>query len=350
MRTILSVGYALAPVGRDMVGGAEQVLCALDEGMVRRGLRSIVVAPEGSQVAGELVSFPVRPGPIDEGVRAKARAAQRAAIARALERWRVDLVHMHGLDFMEALPPPGVPVLATLHLPPSWYPPEVFRLERPATYLNCVSATQEAACPPGAQLVPFVSNGVPLQKLAAPVRRRHLLVSLGRICPEKGFHHALDAAARAGVPILLGGRVYPYPEHEEYFRTEIVPRLDRRRRFVGAVGWLAKRRLLNMAQAVLIPSRVPETSSLVAMEALACGTPVVAFRIGALPEIVEDGRTGFLVNDVQEMAEAIALVGTLDREECRAVARARFGAEGMVEKYLALYEELTGVGVCRASR
>lgn len=346
MRTILSVGYSLAPVARDTVGGAEQILCALDEGLVRRGYHSIVVAPEGSRVRGMLV--PVRlgvsAGPIDAELRATARAAQRAAVMQALERWPVDLVHMHGLDFVGALPPPGVPVLATLHLPPSWYPPEIFRLERPGTYLNCVSATQEAACPGGRWVVPYVRNGVPLRELEAPVRRRGFVVALGRICPEKGFQHALDAAERAGVPIILGGQVYPYPEHEQYFRREIVPRLDRRRRFVGPVGWVGKRRLLLSAQAVLIPSLAPETSSLVAMEALACGTPVIAFRAGALPEIVEDGVTGFLVNDVAEMAEALALVGTLDREECRAAARERFGEEGMVESYLKVYERLIGGG------
>ena len=102
-------------------------------------------------------------------------------------------------------------------------------------------------------------------------------MALGRICPEKGYHIALDAAARAGVPMVLAGEVFRYPAHEQYFRDEIAPRLDASRRFIGPVGLHRKRRLLSEARCLLAPSLAPETSSLVAMEALACGTPVIAF-------------------------------------------------------------------------
>lgn len=343
MLTILSVGYSLAPVGADTPGGAEQILRALDAELVRLGHRSIVVAPEGSEVAGRLAAIPAVRGVIDDGARESARASQREAIARVLGRERVDLVHMHGLDFSAALPPPGVPVLATLHLPPPWYPDDVFRPGRPMTYLTCVSWTQLASAPSSGAILGVIENGVPTLELPAPVRRRGFALALGRVCPEKGLHHALDAAALAGVPLLLGGGVYRYPEHERYFREEITPRLDRSRRFLGSVGWAGKRRLLSAARVLLVPSLAPETSSLVAMEALACGTPVIAFRAGALVEIVEPGRTGFLVDDAAEMAEAIGMVDEIDREECRAVARERFDQRRMLAGYIALYHALTGV-------
>jgi glycosyltransferase involved in cell wall biosynthesis len=330
----------LAGIGPDAVGGAEQVLRALDAALVRQGHDSIVVAPEGSRVQGRLLPLPVSTGLLDEAARRLAQRQQRAAVAGALARWPVDLVHMHGLDFLASLPPPGIPVLVTLHLPPTWYPPEIFRLQRPATYLNCVSAAQEASCPATSNLLPFIANGVPELGRSAPVHRREFLVALGRICPEKGFHHALDAAVRADRALFLAGRVFRYPEHEHYFQSEIRPRLDRYRRFLGPVGWTRKRRLLSAAYAVLIPSLVPETSSLVAMEALSCGTPVVAFRSGALVELVEPGRTGFLVADLEEMVEVLPLVGAVDRGECIAAARERFGEERMVAAYLAIYERL----------
>jgi glycosyltransferase involved in cell wall biosynthesis len=340
MPTILSVGYSLAAVGPGAVGGAEQVLRALDAALVREGHHSIVIAPAGSRVRGTLVPLSVSSGQIDEGIRRAARRQQRVAVMEALERWPVDLVHMHGLDFLASLPPPGIPVLVTLHLPPAWYPPEIFQLGRPDTYLNCVSATQEASCPPGPKLLPYIGNGVPAMGRSAPVRRREFCVALGRICPEKGFHHALDAAARSDRPLLLAGQVFPYPEHQRYFHSEIMPRLDRRRRFIGPVGWLGKERLLGAAYAVLIPSLAAETSSLVAMEALSRGTPVIAFRSGALVELVEPGRTGLLVGDAVEMAEALPLAATIDPMECIAVARARFGEERMVAAYLATYQRL----------
>jgi glycosyltransferase involved in cell wall biosynthesis len=125
-----------------------------------------------------------------------------------------------------------------------------------------------------------------------------------------------------------------------YFESEIRPRLDRSRRFIGPVGWIGKSRLLGAAEAILIPSLVPETSSLVAMEALSCGTPVIALRSGALVELIEPGRTGYLVSDVAEMAEALTLVEALDRAECAAVARERFGEERMTAAYLATYERV----------
>jgi glycosyltransferase involved in cell wall biosynthesis len=185
-----------------------------------------------------------------------------------------------------------------------------------------------------------VPNGVDVDRLASPVSRRGYALALGRICPEKGFHVALDAARIAGVPLLLAGEVYPYPEHERYFRDEIAPRLDRRRKFVGPAGFARKRRLLSGARCLLVPSLAPETSSLVAMEALACGTPVIAHRTGALPGIVEHCRTGFLVDGADEMARAIRAASSIDPEACRRAARERFSSAGMIELYLETYRLL----------
>ncbi len=146
------------------------------------------------------------------------------------------------------------------------------------------------------------------------------------------------------MPLLLGGKVFPYPAHEQYHAREIAPRLSPERRFLGPLGRDEAARLLARARCLLVPSLAPETSSLVVMEALASGTPVVAFRAGALPEIVEDGRTGFLVDGVEEMAAAIARVGELDRHACRAAAEARFAEGRMVADYLRLYGRLAAAG------
>ncbi|PYQ58699.1 MAG: glycosyltransferase family 4 protein, partial [Acidobacteria bacterium] len=161
-----------------------------------------------------------------------------------------------------------------------------------------------------------------------------------RICSEKGYHQALDAAREAGVPLILAGEVFPYEDHRRYFREEIAPRLGPGARFLGPLGLARKRRLLAAARCLIVPSRVAETSSLVAMEALACGTPVVAFRAGALPEIVEHGRTGFLVADVPEMARALRDVETLAPAVCREEAERRFSAETMISRYFDLYRQL----------
>ena len=338
--TVLSIGYSLAPVGPDVAGGAEQVLSALDCALVAAGHCSIVVAPEGSQVAGTLVATAPVPAPISNDARQSMQERQRKAIADALARWPVDVIHMHGLDFAEHLPETGIPALVTLHLPAEFYPPGAVSLSRPRTWLNCVSETQQRTFPELPTMLPPIPGGVPIERLRARHAKRNVALALGRICPEKGFHLALDAAAIADVPLLIGGQVFPYPDHQRYFDEQIRPRLGPDARFLGPVGFARKRRLLTAARCLLVPSLVAETGSLVAMEALACGTPVIAFRAGALAEIVEPGVTGFLVDDAREMAEAILAADKIDPEACRAAARRRFSLDRMVERYFAVYERL----------
>ena len=342
--TILSVAYPLAPVGPDAVGGSEQVLHALDGALVAAGHDSIVVAMEGSTVAGTLVPVPRREGPLSNAVREAAWPAHEAAIQDALLRWPVDVIHMHGLDFWAYLPPPGPPVLATLHLPPSWYPEGTLFPARADTWLQCVSHAQHRACPPGVKLLAPVENGVPVAALAARHAKRRFALMLGRICPEKGVHLAIEAAKQADIPLLIAGELFPYEDHQRYFSEEVKPRLDRQRRFIGPVGFARKRRLLTAARCLLVPSLVDETSSLVAREAAACGTPVIAFPRGALPETVEDGRTGLLVTDVDEMAAAIEKAATISPRICREVAQARFSLENMVGRYFDIYERLAASG------
>lgn len=160
---------------------------------------------------------------------------------------------------------------------------------------------------------------------------------LSRICPEKGIHLALQACRRAGFPLLIGGQIFPYEAHERYFSQEVAPLLDSRRRFLGPLGLDRKRRLLAAAQCVLVPSLAAETSSLTAIEALACGTPVIAFPNGALPDVSEEGRTGYIVRNVEQMAEAIAVAASLNPSDCRAAAARRFPPGRMEQRYFELY-------------
>jgi glycosyltransferase involved in cell wall biosynthesis len=236
--------------------------------------------------------------------------------------------------------PEGVPVLVSLHLPLDWYPAAMLRPVRDDVWLIPVSAAQAATGPPGARLRAPIPNGVDPALFAAPHARRRFALLLSRIAPEKGVHLALDAARQAELPLLIGGQVYPYRWHLDYFEREVSPRLDAERRFLGPLGLARKRRFLGAARCLVIPSLAAETSSLVAMEALAAGTPVVAFPNGALPTVIEDGRTGFIVHDVAEMAEAMRRAGELDRETCRGAARARFSADRMIAGYFDAYRRL----------
>lgn len=337
--TVLNVAYPLAPVSSRTAGGAEQVLLQLDRALVARGHHSLVVACEGSETTGELLATSAPPPILDEAAKRSAQRYTAQVVRAALRARRIAVVHLHGIDFHAYLPPPGPPVVISLHLPLAWYPPEALRPRRPNTYLHCVSAAQHRTAPVGVRLLPPIENGVELGQ-APHVRKRNFALFLGRICPEKGVHLAIQAATRAGVPLLIAGEVFAYPEHVRYFNTEVAPKLGRFCRFIGPVGPDGKRRLLSLARCLLLPSLAEETSSLVAREALAAGTPPIAFPNGAMADVITDGRTGFLVHSVEEMAHAIARAGAIGRTECRAEASRRFPLSKMLDAYLGLYESL----------
>ncbi|CAL8972508.1 D-inositol 3-phosphate glycosyltransferase [Rhodoplanes serenus] len=343
--TVLSVAYPFAPVGPDAVGGAEQVLAALDAALIAAGHRSIVIAAAGSQVAGELMALPPIGGLLDDDAVARGRRAAADQITAVLRSRRIDLVHLHGVDFdhyRPAGPPNNPPVVATLHLPLAWYA-EAALMPRPGTHLVCVSASQRATRPDLAGRLAVIENGVAVDRFAPGRRRCGYALMLARICPEKGVHLALDAARRADMPLLIAGETFPYTAHRRYFDEEVRPRLDARRRFLGPVGFARKRRLLAAARCLLVPSLAPETSSLVAREALAAGTPVVGFATGALAEAIDEGITGFLVDDDAAMADAIRRCDALDRAACRVVAERRFALATMTDAYLSLYRRLAGI-------
>jgi glycosyltransferase involved in cell wall biosynthesis len=338
--TIISVAFPFAVVGGDPVGGAEQVLSQVDRALVQNGHRSIVIAAEGSRPAGELIGIPQPRGPIGPVEWSRTHEFLRRTLAQVLTSTPADLLHMHGSDFQSYLPPAGIPVLATLHMPFSSYARGVLEPQRPRTWINTVSRHQKIANQNSAAFVGAIENGIAAAP-GPPVRRtRSFALALGRICPEKGFHLAIEGAKAAGVAFALAGRAFAYPEHQSYLEHQIKPRLDRARRWIGPVSGARKWRLLRSARCLLAPSLVEETSSLVAREALAAGTPVIAYPKGALADIIEPGRTGFLVHDVEEMARAILRSRDLNPEDCRRVARERYSADRMTREYLELYRRL----------
>jgi glycosyltransferase involved in cell wall biosynthesis len=319
------------PVGTARGGGAEQILSILERGLVEQGHQSVVVAASGSKTAGALIET--------AGFQASSED-HRAAIAQALREYSVDLIHFHGLDFYEYVPEREIPMLATLHLPLSFYPAcAIHGGGSHRVMLNCVSQNQVTSDPIASTLA-VIPNGIRTEDYA-PQTNSEFLLWLGRICPEKGVHIALEVAHRLDATLIVAGPIHPYSTHQEYFCRYVKPLLDERRTYIGPVDLEAKKSLLARAYCVLVPSLVAETSSLVAMEALSSGTPVVAFRRGALPEIIEDNRTGFIVDSAEEMAQAVCEVSSLCRAECRAQAIRRFDWRRMARDYLDLYGRIT---------
>jgi glycosyltransferase involved in cell wall biosynthesis len=330
--TILSVAYPLFPVGPDSSGGAEQILSLLDREIVRSGGRSLVIGATGSTVAGQLVATPSASGLMTDAAREDAHQQHRAAIKKTLDQQPVDLIHFHGLDFDSYAPDADVPMLATLHLPIAWYPPSAFA--RDNVRLICVSQSQAAGTG-----LPVVPNGIDIGRYGTAAKQDYLLW-MGRICPEKGVHIALEVAHALDMHLLIAGPVHSFESHRNYFDQRVMPLLDEHRRYLGPAAGEEKSRLIAGARCLLIPSLVAETSSLVAMEAISSGTPVIAFSHGALPEVVDHRKTGFIVNSPSEMAEAVTRIGTISPEVCRSTATARFAASRMACDYFKLYSSL----------
>ncbi len=348
--TVLSVAFWLGVVSRESVGGAEQILLQIDEGLVRRGHQSLVIGRPESKIAGTLIPTVSIDGGVSNDAWVMAHDAIRRAMADALRRYPVDIVHLHGLDFADYLPEQDVPVLVTLHLPLHWYKQNALAVRRPNTFFHCVSRSQREDFPKTLRMLPEIENGVSADLLRErSIRKGNFAAALGRICPEKGFHLALRACRQAHMPMLLAGKVFPFREHQAYFAEQIVPELDGERRYMGPVGLRAKWRLLSSAVCLIVPSLAPETSSLAAREALACGTPVVAFPRGAVPEVVRHGETGYLVQHADELADAIRACQHLDPERCRRLAQQRFSPERMVENYIAAYRGILE-GACKLSQ
>ncbi|HVJ20808.1 MAG TPA: glycosyltransferase [Polyangiaceae bacterium] len=340
MLTVLNVAYPFAPVSREAVGGPEQVLAAIDEALVAAGHRSLVMACRGSSVAGELLAVEATNGTVDESTRRRLWDVYKTSVNELLKQRSVDVVHLHGVDAAEYLPETQTPTVLTLHLPVDSYPKTLLR-SRPGLYLTCVSSPQRQIVEAEVPVHATIENGVDLDRFkSAPGSPAGFALCLGRICPEKGIDVALRAARRGRMTMVLAGGVLPDPEHERYLAREIVPLLDQRRRYVGSITGGAKRRLMARARCVVITSRMAETSSLVAMEAMACGTPVLAFPVGALPNIVEHGKTGLIVKNEHELAAAFGSVRSLDRTLCRERAERRFDLRRTTSEYLALYGRL----------
>jgi len=342
---ILYIAYPLLTVTDASAGGAEQVLWTLEREMARRGTLTTVAASAGSRVSGTLFSTG-EPCTRNDDFDCRNREHQERIIDFVKQRWRegraFDLIHDMSGSFWPRAAEIQAPVLVTLHLPRHFYPAASFESVPANVSFNCVSQSQARTFPGLEPKMDVVPNGISLDRIQPNYGERNGLLWLGRICEEKGPHVALDIAARSGLPMTLAGQVYPFSYHQEFFEREIEPRLKQnpKAKWINTPSRELTLQLLRTASALLITSLVDETSSLVAMEAAASGTPVIAFARGALPEVVKDGVTGFISGNVDDAIEKLKQVDSISPEECDRHAQRSFSAAAMAERYERLYAAL----------
>jgi glycosyltransferase involved in cell wall biosynthesis len=319
-------------------GGTERVVSSLVEELVRRGHDVTLFASGDSRTSAKLV--PVVPRGLRlAGIR-DAYPAGLLALGMLYERaHEFDIIHSHmdylTLPFARLRTTPTVLTchgrLDLLHVHPVF---EYFR----DGHLVSISDNQRRLLPAW-NWAGTVYNGIDLVNFTLRPRPGHYLAFLGRISPEKGIEDAITVARLAGVPLKIAAKVDPVDEL--YYREHIRPLLEHPLiEYVGEISEREKDAFLGQALALLFPVRWPEPFGLVMVEAMATGTPVIAGRFGSVPEVVDDGETGFICDSLEEMVLAIRRLDEIDRTACRRHADERFSSQRMAEDYEAVYQKL----------
>ena len=320
-------------------GPWEQVAFDIAEGMVARGLNVTLFATGNSQTKAKLdyvVPVGVNEDPaLDGDVYGALHVAKLFARARDF-----DLIH-NNFDWKPltyALATVEPPLVTTIH---GFSTPQILAAYYAAASRSFFCSISDADRDPGLDYLATTYNGIDPDAFTFVDRPGDYLVFLGRFHPEKGTHLAIEIAKRAGIPLKIGA----IPQDVDYFRTAIEPHIDGTNvQFLGAVEREARDALLGGALALVHMTTRPERFGLTMIEAMACGTPVLGARMGSIPEIVVDGETGFLCDDVDDAVANVARLHDLSRHACRTRVETTFSRERMIDRYLDAYATALACG------
>ena len=323
-----------------LYGGTERVVSYLVEEQVRRGHEVTLFASGDSRTSADLVSPIARALRLDHDI-SDPLAPHVVLLSQVFERAEeFDLIHSHidylAFPFSRLVPTPTVHTLhGRLDMP------QVHMVMRQFEDVPLVSISDAQRRPLDDLDLAWagtVYHGLPMEDY--PIGRGgDYLAFLGRISPEKRPDLAIGVAKRAGIPLKIAAKVDPVDR--PYFEREIEPLLgDPLIQFVGEIGEADKPGFLGEALGLLFPIDWPEPFGLVMIEAMACGTPVIARRCGSVPEVITPGRTGFIADSVDEIVQAVKRLDHIDRMACRREAETRFSVTQMVDAYEAIYEKL----------
>ncbi len=322
-------------------GGTERIVYYLCRELLRRGHRVELFASGDSKIAGPVHSV-VPVATLDDPqstiyLEKEFETRNTYNLYRQAERF--DLIHAHWPTlapyFSGAAKKPTLVTYAYIEKELHDY----YRTTFPNCFPVCVSRAQAKAL--GDESLPVVYNGVDVEEIPFNDSPEDFFIVAGRMTPGKGIAEAIRIAKKAGVRLLVVGQVTKHlPWSEEYFLRDVKPFIDGKQiRHVEALPHAELVTAMGRARGFLFPLQWDEPFGMVVAESLAAGTPVLAYPRGSMPEIIQDGATGFLPRGEDEMVQAVAAVGTLDRRRCRRAVEERFSVVQMVENYERLYEQ-----------
>jgi glycosyltransferase involved in cell wall biosynthesis len=328
------VWFAVPPSG---YGGIEWVVSLLANGLVEAG-HDVTLFASGDSRTNAKLSAVYEEAP--SSLIGRSFPELRHALGCFVRADEFDVVNDHAGP--ASIPLGGLvetPLVHTVHGPLDGEPGEVYeRLGALAPEVGLISISLNQRRPrPGLNWVGNCSNALDLQLYPCKPHRGDYLLFLGRMSPDKGAHRAIAVAMETGLPLKLAGKKQDGKE-VRYFEEFVAPHLVGEIEYLGEVSHGEKVELLQNARATLFPIDWEEPFGLVMIEAMACGTPVIATRHGAVPEVIEDGRSGIIVDSYRQMAAALERADELDPLECRRYVEERFAPERMVDDYLAVYE------------
>jgi glycosyltransferase involved in cell wall biosynthesis len=338
--TSLKIGLVAPPwlpVPPPSYGGTESVLDRLARGLGKAGHDVVLFGTDDSYVKGvSTVSSGAAASPEQIGN----VVIEIGHVADAYEALSdCDVIHDHTIAGpMWALAVGRRRVTTTCHGPLSGRLADVYRAYSRRLPVIAISHDQ-ARRAPDIKITRVIHHGVDPERFPAGAGDGGYLLFLGRMTEDKGPHRAIEVARAAGMPLKLAAKMRE-PTEREFFAAHVEPLLGGDICYLGEVGCEEKLELLANARALLNPIRWPEPFGLVMIQAMACGTPVIACPEGAAPEIVDHGTTGFLARDIPSLVEAVGQVDELDRQACRDAVAKRFSTARMVADHLELYEEM----------
>ena len=317
-------------------GPWERVVSLLTEGLVRGGVDVTLFATGDSQTAGRL--HWVCPRPYSEEPELDPKVWECLHIAEVFERaGEFDLIHNH-FDFLpltySALV--STPMLTTIHGFSSSKILPVFRKYNGRVYYVAIS---EADRHPDLEYIATIYHGIPVEEFPFCEEPGDYLLFFGRIHHDKGVYEAIQMAREVGMPLIIAGIV----QDEAYFDSQVAPHIDGKEvKYIGVVGPEGRGEVLGHARALVHLINFEEPFGLSVVEAMACGTPAIAMRRGAMPELIRDGETGFLVDSLEEAVKRARQLDSICRRQCRMWVQERFTQERMVRGYLRVYESILG--------